>query len=144
MQFKAGRNFSQDNPADKKAVVLSEEAVKLFGIDNPEKALNQIISNYHDSLKIIGVVANYHQLGLSKAMLPVIFIPKPEVNNFYSLKFQTADVHQTIASVEKYGINIFQAILSVIFFLMNYTMHNINPTGNLVKYSDCFRLLQSL
>jgi putative ABC transport system permease protein len=101
MKFKAGRNFSPDNPSDKKAVVLSEEAVKLFGIDNPEKALNQVISNYHDSLKIIGVVANYHQLGLNKAMLPVIFIPKPEVNNFYSLKFQTADVHQTIASVEK-------------------------------------------
>ena len=101
MKFKAGRNFSQDNPSDKKAVILSEEAVKLFGIDDPEKALNQIISNYRDSLKIIGVVANYHQLGLNKAMLPVIFIPKPEVNNFYSIKFQTADVHQTVASVER-------------------------------------------
>ena len=101
MKFKVGRNFSQDNPSDKKAVILSEEAVKLFGIDDPEKALNQIISNYRDSLKIIGVVANYHQLGLNKAMLPVIFIPKPEVNNFYSIKFQTADVHQTVASVER-------------------------------------------
>ncbi|HEY5406483.1 MAG TPA: ABC transporter permease [Ginsengibacter sp.] len=101
MQFKAGRNFSRDNPSDKKAVVLSEEAAKLFGINDPEKALNQVVFNYQDSFKIIGVVANYHQLGLNKAMLPVMFIPKPAVNNFYSIKFQTANVHQTIASVEK-------------------------------------------
>jgi len=101
MNFKAGRNFIGNDPADKKTVVLSEEAVKLLGISDPEKALNQMIYNYNDSLKITGVVSNYHQLGLSKSMLPVIFVQRPEINNYYSVKFQTANVQQVINSIQK-------------------------------------------
>ena len=101
MQFKAGRNFISNDPGDKKTVVLSEEAVKLLGMNDPQKALNQIIYNYDDSLKIIGVVSNYHQLGLSRSMLPVIFVPKPEINNYYSIKLQTGNVHQAVAAIEK-------------------------------------------
>jgi putative ABC transport system permease protein len=141
MQFKAGRNFSQDNPADKKAVVLSEEAVKLFGIDNPEKALNQIISNYQDSFKIIGVVANYHQLGLNKAMLPVIFIPKPEVNNFYSLKFQTANVHQTIASIAKVWNKYFPESPFSYFFLDELYNAQYKSDGQFGKVFGLFSFL---
>ena len=117
MNFKAGRNFSKENTADKKAVVLNEEAVKLFGIDRPEKALDQLIYNFHDSLKVIGVVSNYHQLGLNKAIMPTIFIPKPEVNNFYSIKFQTSDIHQTIATIEKIWNKYFPSNPFSYFFL---------------------------
>ena len=101
MQFKAGRNFISNDPDDKKSVVLSEEAAKLLGINDSRKALNQIIYNYDDSLKIIGVVSNYHQLGLNKSMLPVIFVARPEINNYYSIKFQTGSIHQTISSIQK-------------------------------------------
>ncbi len=107
MQFKAGRNFEPNNPEDEKSVVLSEEAVKLLGIDDFGKAINQAISNYDDTFKIIGVVANYHQLGLNRSMLPVVFVPKPEINNYYSVKFETGNVHQTVASVEKVWNNFF-------------------------------------
>ncbi len=141
MKFRAGRNFSQDNPSDKKAVVLSEEAIKLFGINNPEKALNQIISNYHDSLKIIGVVTNYHQLGLSKAMLPVIFIPKPEVNNFYSIKFQTADVHQIISSVEKVWNKYFPENPFSYFFLDDLYNAQYKADGQFGKVFGLFAFL---
>ena len=107
MQFKAGRNFEPNNPDDKKTVVLSEEAVKLLGIDDFGKAINQAVYNYNDTFKIIGVVANYHQLGLNRSMLPVVFVPKPGINNYYSVKFETGNVHQTVASVEKVWNNFF-------------------------------------
>ncbi len=117
MNFKAGRNFSKDNTADKKAVVLNEEAVKLFGIDRPEKALNELIYNFHDSLKVIGVVTDYHQLGLSKAILPTIFVPKPEVNNFYSIKFQASDARETVAGIENIWNKYFPSNPFSYFFL---------------------------
>jgi putative ABC transport system permease protein len=101
MQFKAGRNFESNDPGHKKTVVLSEEAVKLLGISDPGKAVNQMISNYDDSFNIIGVVSNYHQLGLNRSMLPVVFIPRPEINNYYSIKFETSNLRETVASVEK-------------------------------------------
>ena len=107
MEFKAGKNFEANNPSNRKTVVLSEEAVKLLGISDPEKAVNQMISNYDDSFKIVGVVSNYHQLGLNRSMLPVVFVPRPEINNYYSIKFETSNIHETIASVEKVWNNYF-------------------------------------
>ncbi|MEO8852959.1 MAG: ABC transporter permease [Ginsengibacter sp.] len=101
MHFKAGRNFVSNAPSDKKNVVLSEEAAKLLGINDPQKAIDQIVYNYDDSLKIIGVVANYHQLGLNRSMLPVVFVLKPSINNYYSIKFQTSNFQQVIASAQK-------------------------------------------
>jgi putative ABC transport system permease protein len=40
-------------------------------------------------------------------MLPVVFVPRPEINNYYSVKFETGNVHQTVASVEKAWNNFF-------------------------------------
>ena len=107
MQFKAGRNFNANDSADKKTIVLSEEAVKLLGIGDPGKAIDQFISNYNDTYKVIGVVSNYHQLGLNKSMLPVVFVPRPDINNYYSIKFETGNIQETIASVEKVWNNYF-------------------------------------
>ena len=101
LDFKAGRNFSAENLADRKAVVLSEEAARLFGINEPEKAIDEEIYSLGDSLKVIGVVANYHQMGLNRPMQPVVFVPKQEVNNFYSVKFQATALHAMISAVGK-------------------------------------------
>ena len=65
------------------------------------KAVNELIYNFHDSLKVVGVVSNYHQVGLSRPMMPVVFVPKPEVNNYYSVKLQEGSMHQAIGSLEK-------------------------------------------
>jgi putative ABC transport system permease protein len=76
-------------------------------MSDPQKATNQLISNFDDTFKIIGVVSNYHQLGLNRSMLPVVFVPRPEINNYYSIKFETSNVHETLASVEKVWNNYF-------------------------------------
>jgi putative ABC transport system permease protein len=117
LEFKAGRNFSTDNVTDKKAIVLSEEAAKLLGINEPGKAINELVYNFHDSLKVIGVVANYHQMGLNRSMMPVVFVPKQEINNFYSVKFQTSQLHQAIGSLEKVWSKYFPESPFSYFFL---------------------------
>jgi putative ABC transport system permease protein len=97
----AGRNFSKQFSTDKKAVLLNEAATKLFGLKSPADALNQSISYMGDSLKIIGVVADFHQMGLSTNINPIIFMLKPDIHNFYSIKFNSPNVQQTIASIQK-------------------------------------------
>jgi putative ABC transport system permease protein len=97
----AGRNFSKEFSTDKKTVLLNEEAAKLFGLKNPSEALNQSIGYYGDSLKIIGVVANFHQLGLNAAINPIIFMLKPDAHNFYSIKINSSNIQQTVSSVQK-------------------------------------------
>ena len=141
MQFKAGRNFESNNPDNKKTVVLSEEAVKLLGMNDPEKAINQIISNYNDTFKIIGVVSNYHQLGLNKSMLPVVFVPRPEINNFYSIKFQTSNIRETVASVEKVWNNYFAQNPFSYYFLDDDFNKQYKADGQFGKVFGLFSFL---
>lgn len=97
----AGRNFSPKFSTDNKAVLLNEAAVKLFGLKTPAAALNQSIRYGADSLKIVGVIADFHQLALNTNINPIIFVLKPEARNFYSIKFNSSNTQQAIASVEK-------------------------------------------
>ena len=101
MQMKAGRSFSRDFPTDRKTVLVNEEALQLFGLKDPEDAIRQSILYYRDTMKIIGVVKDFHQLGLNVAIQPIIFMLKPDAHNFYSIKFNTPDIHQTTASIEQ-------------------------------------------
>jgi putative ABC transport system permease protein len=97
----AGRNFSRDFSTDKKAILLNEAAAKLFGFKKPAEALNELVGYDGDALKIIGVVADFHQLGLNSAINPIIFMLEPDAHNFYSIKINSSNVQQTVSSVER-------------------------------------------
>jgi putative ABC transport system permease protein len=113
----AGRNFSEKFSTDKKAVLLNEAAVKLFGLKNPEDALNQSIRYYRDSLKVVGVISDFHQLSLNAAINPIIFMLKPDAHNFYSIKLNSSNLQQTISSVERVWNNHFPSDPFNFFFL---------------------------
>jgi putative ABC transport system permease protein len=66
LKILAGRNFSKDFETDRKAVLLNEEAAKLLDFTNYTKAINELIFYGNDTVKVIGIVANYHQEGLQK------------------------------------------------------------------------------
>jgi putative ABC transport system permease protein len=113
----AGRNFSMKYGTDKNAVILNEAAVKLFGITSPSGALNKSIWYDREPFKIVGVVADFHQMGLNTHINPTIFVLKPEAHNFYSIKFNTANVQQTVASIGKVWNDHFPADPFNSFFL---------------------------
>ncbi len=113
----AGRNFSTNYSTDKKAVLLNEAATKLFGLKSTADALNQSIRYDGDSLKIVGVAADFHQLALNANVNPIIFILKPEAHNFYSIKFNSSNIRQIIASVEKVWSSHFPSDPFNFFFL---------------------------
>ncbi|HEY4323103.1 MAG TPA: ABC transporter permease [Mucilaginibacter sp.] len=113
----AGRNFSKEFTTDKKAMLLNETAAKLLGFKKPADALNEKIGYYRDSIKIIGVVADFHQMGLNQSINPIIFMLKPEAKNFYSIKLNTPNTSQTITSVEKVWARHFPADPFNFFFL---------------------------
>ena len=117
MEMKAGRYFSKDYGTDKKAVLINEKAVALFGLRNPQEAIKESILYYGDTLKIVGVVADYHQQGLHVAINPIIFMLRPDAHNFYSIKFNTTNIHQAIAGVEKIWIRHFPSDPFSYFFL---------------------------
>jgi len=63
LKILAGRNFSKNFETNRKAILLNEEAAKLLGFNDYSKAINEFVISGIDTLKIIGIVANYHQQG---------------------------------------------------------------------------------
>ncbi len=96
----AGRNFSEQYGTDKKAAILNEKAAALLGFKDAASAVNQkIIRGGGDTLTIVGVTANFHQLGLQKIIDPMILLPRPNSSGFYSLKIEAGNTQQIIASL---------------------------------------------
>jgi putative ABC transport system permease protein len=113
----AGRNFSNKFPTDNRAVLLNEAATKLFGLKSASEAINELI--YYDGVqyKVVGVLADFHHMGLNSAINPMIFVLKPDANNFYSIKFNSPNPQQTVASIQKVWNDHFPADPFSFFFL---------------------------
>lgn len=101
LKLLAGRNFSKEFTTDRRAIMLNEAAVKLLGFKNAEEAVKGRIIRGRDTLQVLGVTTNYHHQGLQKAIDPMIFLLRPNIRQFYSVKLETADVQKTVAAAEK-------------------------------------------
>jgi putative ABC transport system permease protein len=101
IKIAAGRNFSPTFTSDKKAVILNESTVKLLGFSNAENAINQKVLRQNDTLTVIGVTANFHQVGLQKQIDPMVILLKPNISDFYSIKVAQKDVQQTITALNQ-------------------------------------------
>jgi putative ABC transport system permease protein len=97
----AGRNFSKSFSTDKKAALLNERAADLLGFKNAADAINGKLKRGRDTLHIVGVVPNYHQQGLQKAIDPILVLLVPDIRRYYSIKISTDRVQQTIADIHK-------------------------------------------
>jgi putative ABC transport system permease protein len=107
LQIKAGRNFSRDFKTDEKGVLLNERAARLLGFDNNEQAVKERINSSGDTVKVVGIVADYHHQGLQKMIDPMIFRLRKDIRDAYSIKISTAHVTATIAGIEKIWNNNF-------------------------------------
>ena len=99
----AGRPFSQKYGADRKAVILNESAVRVLGIASPQAAIGELLSGGQkdmDSLEVVGVVADYHNEGLQKAIQPLVLLPNRNIRHYYSVKIQ-GDAAATVAGIKK-------------------------------------------
>ena len=101
IEIKNGRNFSKEYPTDERGVLLNENAVKLLGFTDNDKAVNEMMISSGDTVKVLGIVANYHHEGLQKEIEPVLFRLQPNSRDAYSVKISTGNVQSTIGGIEK-------------------------------------------
>src|SRR4030095_10689342 len=140
----AGRNFSKDFTTDDKAVLLNEEAARLLGFTDFKKAVTQSIISRGDTVKLAGIVANYHHQGLQKAMDPMIFRLVPNSRDAYSIKIQSANIRATIATVQKVWNKYFPADPFNYFFLDDYFNQQYNADQFFGKVFGLFAFLAIL
>ena len=100
IEFKEGRPFTRENPADKDGFIINETAANnLF----PEGALGKEFSWDFDpgmvQGTVIGVVKDFHFQSLHQPVRPLLFRLMPYYN-YVIVKLNTSDFPATITSVE--------------------------------------------
>lgn len=112
-----GRGFSDENVQEWRNVMLNESATRLMGFAKPEDAINDQIYFWGDTFKIVGVVKNYHQESLKKAYDALIFRYGEAPNGYYSVKFNTRQVKESMAMFEQVWKEVFPGNPFHYFFL---------------------------
>ncbi len=104
MKVIAGRAFSEEFTTDPDtAVIITESTAKMMGFTNPEEVIGQTlaITAFQWNPIVVGVVNDYHQVSLKKALDPTVFYCTKYGGEFYSLRIRTSNVSQTIAHVQQ-------------------------------------------
>ncbi|MFT7035081.1 MAG: putative ABC transport system permease protein, partial [Cyclobacteriaceae bacterium] len=82
------------------AVIINEEAVKVFNLGSPIDALDEsIVMSHLDTLKIQGVIKNVHWSSLKDAHIPMIF-GIHEFHAYFSIKINLSNIPETLAHIE--------------------------------------------
>ena len=103
MKLLAGRAFAEEYTFDTDtSVILTESASKLLGFKKPEDAIGQTVTmNSNRHCIVVGVVNDYHQVSLKKALDPTIFLCTKYWGEYYSLRIQTGDLQKTVDHVRR-------------------------------------------
>ncbi|MFY0594107.1 ABC transporter permease [Roseivirga sp.] len=117
LELVAGRTFSEDFGDEESKILFSRAAVKDFGFESPEAALNQRIFFWGNVYTIIGVLEDYHHNSLKEDYDKLIFRLIPNANNYYSIKYNAANTQQVIQLAEEKWMEFFPGNPFEYFFL---------------------------
>jgi putative ABC transport system permease protein len=119
MHLLAGRNFSSDMKTDSTALIINESALKAFGFENPEAALNEDINTY-PVRKIVGVVRDFHQQTLMRPIEPIVFFYQPEGGSYYTIRLKGNALSEAVETVKATYQRIYPENAFEGFFLDDY------------------------
>lgn len=96
----AGRKFSGDVPNEHESVLLNEAGARHMGFVKIDDAIDDYINFWGDTFRIVGVLKNYRQESLKKDFEPLIFRYNKAPGGYYSIKFNTANVKESLTRFE--------------------------------------------
>ncbi|PHN06282.1 ABC transporter permease [Flavilitoribacter nigricans] len=97
----SGRVFDEQHQAESNKLVITRAATHLFGFETPEAAIDEEIIDNGDKFQIVGVVDDYHQESLSFDYRPIVFRYLENASSYYSIKFNTDQLEESLATVEQ-------------------------------------------
>jgi len=104
MKMVAGRDFSREHPGDSSAVVINQQAVEIFQLDEP---LGKEISTFDGEAdgelqfspyRVIGVVEDFHFESVRQAIQPLIMYLSRS-SNYIALRIKGEDIPGLIATI---------------------------------------------
>lgn len=121
MHLHAGRNFSKQYLTDNKAAILNEAAVKMLGYKSAKDAINtKLAEGITDTLTVIGVLEDFHYLGLQKQIDPQLIMLKPDTCSNFSVKITSASMPNTVGGIKQVWDKFFPGEPFNYFFLDDF------------------------
>jgi len=113
----AGRNFSREFPSDNTKIMLNRSLVKDLEFGDPANAIGEKVIVGRDTLEIVGVLEDFHQMSLKTAIIPLACRFYSGAGQYFSIKVETSNYQELMSSIEKQYQNFFPGNPMDYFFL---------------------------
>ena len=102
MEMVAGNDFSTISNYEH-PVIINEEAIRIWGIPNPEDVINKKTSFWGRENTIVGVVKNFHQLGAKNDHIVMGYLPYEDTRyaDYISVRLGEGPVLEQVAELEE-------------------------------------------
>ncbi|HMJ67862.1 MAG TPA: ABC transporter permease [Cyclobacteriaceae bacterium] len=120
LEVVAGRSFSDQAPNESANVMLNESAARLMGFKELEESVNDQIYFWGDTFRIVGVLKDYHQESLKKAVEPLIYRYYSAPGGYYSVKMNVSNAAESIQKFEGLWKEFYPGSPFSYFFLDDY------------------------
>jgi len=99
LKLKAGRGFSSGFPTDStQAMVINETAARALGYSTPQAAIGRGFSQWGRQGKVIGVLKDFHYIGLQQPIEPMVMRYEPYFG-WISVKVSTHELPATVKAI---------------------------------------------
>ncbi|MEQ8424950.1 MAG: FtsX-like permease family protein, partial [Cyclobacteriaceae bacterium] len=100
LKLVAGRSFNKSFPNDQQRMILNRAMSDALDFESPESAIGEQVIHQGDTMEIVGVLENYHQMSLKEAVTPLVFRYTPNFSSFYAFKIESANYKELLSSLE--------------------------------------------
>lgn len=95
-----GRNFDETTDR-RKNLMVNRAMAEALDFKDPMSAIGEKVIQGRDTLQIMGVIENYHQMSLKEKVTPLVYRYTPTFAQFLSFKMETENYQQVLSQVEQ-------------------------------------------
>ncbi|HET7178315.1 MAG TPA: ABC transporter permease [Chryseosolibacter sp.] len=136
----AGRVFDGKRRNEQRSVILNRAMAEALDFDNPENAIGQKVV-HDDTLEIVGILENYHQMSLKEAIVPLVFRFTPGSSNFFAFKIDNGNYKGILASLAEPWREMFPTNPMDYFFLDQFYNRQYDSDRQFSQIFSLFTLL---
>ncbi|WP_436516878.1 ABC transporter permease [Ekhidna sp. To15] len=141
----AGKNFENSKPSElKEGLIINESCVIAMGWKNPEDAIGKRIVSPSKTPEgtVIGVVKDYHGLGLQDQIWPkAMDYTGDNYGRYYAIKYDAAQTYDLIKAIEKSWDQTFNSYPLEYFFLDEDFDRQYREENQLAKVLSIFAIM---
>jgi putative ABC transport system permease protein len=136
----AGRNFTKAQRGNKKMLIINRSMTKQLEYKTPQEAIGEKVILARDTMEVIGVLEDYHQMSLKNNVTPIVFRCF-SASAFYSLKIDGDQYKNILEAVETPWKNSFPGNPVDYFFLDQFFNRQYKSD---IQFANVFTIFTAL